>query len=56
MSALSLFATADPTPVYAGNGQLVLACLLGIATVVVLITAVTPPNSRTTISEPRLTK
>ena len=39
MSALSLFAAADPAPVYAGNGQLVLACLLGIATVVVLITA-----------------
>jgi len=39
MSALSLFPTADPAPVYAGNGQLVLACLIGIATVVVLITA-----------------
>jgi len=36
MSAVVSFATA--TPVYAGNGQLVAACLLGIAVVVVLIT------------------
>jgi len=37
-AALPLLPSADPAPVYAGNGQLVLACLLGIATVVVLIT------------------
>ncbi len=39
-TALSLLPSADPPPVYAGNGQLVLACLLGIAVVVVLITVV----------------